>query len=283
MEYTLQTPLKGFVSLTDSLPRNTEALNDGLYRILWVRSGELHLEIDHLPTLLREGELISLTPLRKLEIKQEEGRYLVLSFNSDFYCIYGHSGDVSCSGVLFHGSSHMIHLSIGEEQTAQLNEIVDKMPEEFIVSDDLHEEMLRLQLKRFIITCTRIAREQIEHPSDAESVKDLVRRYYMLVDQHFRTRHKVSDYASMLHRSPKTLSNLFSSGGFPSPLKIIRERIFSESRRLLRHTPMQAKEVASVLGFEDLASFSRFFKTMSGVSISQFRSEGGENASKGQA
>ena len=272
MDYRLQTPLNGFVSLTDTLPR--PLVHDGLYRILWVREGELRLEIDHVEIVLHRGDLITLTPLRKPLIVSDSARYVVLSFNSDFYCIYSQTGDLSCSGVLFHGSSHLLHLTLDQEQCTLLGEIVDKMPEEFAVQDDLHEEMLRLLLKRFIITCTRIARSQIEKQITAESVNDLVRKYYMLVDQHFKHLHKVSDYAEMLHRSPKTLTNAFASAGFPSPLRIIRERILSESRRLLIHTPMQAKEIAEVVGFDSVASFSRFFKSMTGQSISQFRESG---------
>ena len=41
---------------------------------------------------------------------------------------------------------------------------------------------------------------------------------------------QVQDYADMLCRSPKTLSNLFSACGLPSPLRIIHERIDAEAR-----------------------------------------------------
>ena len=278
MEYLLQTSEQGSVALSDHLV-SLKKKNDQekFYRIIWVRSGELHLEIDHVQTILSKGDLLSVTPLREISLQkdapQEESDYLVLSFNSNFYCIYNHTDDVSCSGVLFHGSSHLLRLSLSEEQCASLEKIVRQMPEEFSVSDNLHEEMLRLLLKRFIITCTRIAREQIEEQQQSTQVSDLVRRYYMLVDEHFKQKHRVTDYAEMLNRSPKTLSNLFAQGGFPSPLKIIRERTVAEARRLLLHTPMRAKEIAEILGFEDTASFSRFFHTMTGMSISEFRTE----------
>ena len=78
----------------------------------------------------------------------------------------------------------------------------------------------------------------------------------MLVDQYFREKKQVQDYADMLCRSPKTLSNLFSACGLPSPLRIIHERIDAEARRLLLYTRKSAKEISAILGFEDLAAFS---------------------------
>ena len=135
----------------------------------------------------------------------------------------------------------------------------------------LREEMLRMQLKRFIIICTRIAREHFSVGADREKLFDTVRRYYVLVDEHFRTKKRVQDYAGLLHRSPKTLANLFASCGQPSPLNIIHDRVNAEARRLLLYTPKSAKEIAYLLGYEDTAAFSRFFAKMNGESITGFR------------
>ena len=133
--------------------------------------------------------------------------------------------------------------------------------------------MLRILLKRFIIQCTRIARHRMNITREKESGFEIVRQYYNLVDEHYRTKKQVQDYADMLCRSPKTLSNLFSACGLPSPLRIIHERIGAEARRLLLYTRKSAKEISAILGFEDLAAFSRFFKKMTGESVSEYRKQ----------
>ena len=85
--------------------------------------------------------------------------------------------------------------------------------------------MLRIMLKRFIITCTRIARTKFSVGREHEKAFDIIRQFYVLVDGNFREKKQVQDYAGILCRSPKTLSNLFSACGLPSPLRIIHERI----------------------------------------------------------
>jgi hypothetical protein len=75
------------------------------------------------------------------------------------------------------------------------------------VRDNLQEEMLRIILKRFIITCTRIAREKCGVTPEQEKAFDIVRRFYILVDQHFREKKQVQDYADLLFRSPKPLTD----------------------------------------------------------------------------
>ena len=85
-----------------------------------------------------------------------------------------------------------------------------------------------------------------------------IRQYYVLVDRHFKEKKQVQDYADILCRSPKTFSNLFSACGLPSPLRVIHDRIEAEAMRLLLYTHKSAKEISSILGFEDLSASAVF-------------------------
>ena len=275
MDQIYRTPLKGCIALSDDFLKNQELQHDKtLYKIFWVKRGHLELEIDHVPLSLTDEEIVSLTPLQHLEVKKMEGEIQTLLFNSNFYCIYGHDNEVSCGGLLFHGSSEVMRLKLSVEEVALISQIVVNMKGEFQNADSLQEEMLRILLKRFIIICTRIARQKLDISVEKEHSFDIVRRYYVLVDNHFREKKQVRDYADLLFRSPKTLSNLFSACGLPSPLSVIHERVISEAKRMLLYTTKTAKEITTILGFEDQASFSRFFKQQTGESISRFREQG---------
>jgi len=222
---------------------------------------------------LAKNEVISLTNLQHLEFKSIDGEYLTLLFNGNFYCIYGNDHEVSCSGFLFNGSSNVIRFILDEEEQKILNEIVEALKREFTVSDSLQEEMLRIQLKRFIIQATRIARRRLNITQEKEYTFEVIRQFYILVDTHFREKKQVQDYADLLHKSPKTLSNIFSTCKLPSPLRVIHERVEAEAKRLLLYSTKSSKEIADLLGFEDQSSFSRFFKNMTGQSTVQFRNE----------
>lgn len=272
MEYIFNSRLGGNISLTDSYHKNTAISKDNsLYKFMLVQSGSLQLEIDHVPMTLKRGELIPLTPLHHIEFKKINGKYLMILFNSNFYCIFGHDNEVSCNGFLFNGTSNVMQLALSKFQYDFLNKITDSMISEYAIKDNLQEEVLRILLKRFIITCTRIAREKFSVNIESEKAFDMVRRFYILVDAHFKEKKRVSDYAKMLHRSPKTLSNIFTVCSLPSPLQIIHERIEAEAKRLLLYSRKSAKEISGILGFEEQASFSRFFKKMTGESVSAYR------------
>lgn len=272
MDYQLNTRLNGNIAMTSSYHERASLQRDKtLYKFIWVQSGTLTLEIDHIPMRLEKDEIVTLTPLHHLEVKEVDGEYLTFVFNSNFYCIYGHDNEVSCNGFLFYGSSQVMRLALSAGQSSNLHDIVRIFRQESVIHDNLQEEMLRIVLKRFIITCTRIACQRFGVGQEKEKTFDIIRQYYVLVDRHFKEKKQVQDYADILCRSPKTLSNLFSTCGLPSPLRVIHDRIEAEAMRLLLYTHKSAKEISSILGFEDLSAFSRFFKKMTGESVSDYR------------
>ena len=272
MEYRFNTPLNGNIAMTYHYHEDAALRRDkSLYKFVWVQSGTLDIEVDHVVMHLEKDEIISLTPLHHVEVKRVEGEYLTFLFNSNFYCIYGHDNEVSCNGFLFYGSSKVMKLALSAGQSSNLHDIVRIFRQESVIHDNLQEEMLRIVLKRFIITCTRIARQRFGVGQEKEKTFDIIRQYYVLVDRHFKEKKQVQDYADMLCRSPKTISNLFSLYRLSSPLRVIHERVDAEAKRLLLYTGKSAKEISEILGFEDLATFSRFFKKMNKESLSEYR------------
>lgn len=272
MELKFGTKLHGSIALTNSF-HTSKALreDDSLYKFIWSRKGETMINVDHQVITLQENDIVSLTNLHHLEIEKYDEEYIILLFNSNFYCIYGNDHEVSCSGFLFNGTSHIMHFQLSEEEQSTCEAIITGLQNEFQENDNLKEEMLRILLKHFIIHATRIARKNFHITPDMEESFNTVRRFHVLVDQHFKEKKQVQDYADMLCKSPKTLSHLFSLYNLNSPLKVIHQRVEAEAKRLLLYSSMTAKEIAHFLGFEDQASFSRFFRKVSGESITQYK------------
>ena len=96
MVLTFNTQLKGTIALTDSFQlTKTLREDDSLYKFIWARKGTVTINIDHQLITLQEDDIISLTNLHHLDIKESEGDYMLLLFNSNFYCIYGNDHEVS--------------------------------------------------------------------------------------------------------------------------------------------------------------------------------------------
>lgn len=193
-------------------------------------------------------------------------------FNRDFYCIVDHDREVSCAGFIFYGSAGTMFVRLGETETRKINLLLEVFKDEFTDSDRIQSEMLRILLVRLIILITRLAKAQYLPQTAVEDNKfDVVRRFNVMVENHYRTEHEVKFYASKLNKAPKTLSNYFALYGHKSPLRIIQERIALEAKRLFYYTDKTSKEIAYDLGFDDAAHFSRFFKNQTRQSPSEFK------------
>ncbi len=245
-----------------------EKISEGL-SVIWTVD-ELIIKLDGVERHFKANDILFLTEFHTIEVLKIESVKLV-RFNRAFYCISDHDNEVGCKGILFFGASHLPKISIPDTELEKFETLWKMFSIEMESSDDLKNEMLQMMLKRLLILCTRIYKEETELTSFDKNQLDIVREYNYLVENHFKTKHQVVDYANLLNKSPKTLSNLFKKYGNKSPLQIIQDRKVLEARRLLYYTDKSVKEIAYEIGFEDIQTFSRFFKKIEGVSPSNYK------------
>lgn len=233
---------------------------DHLYIIWNTGLKEMKLEVDGREFFIKPDELIFLTYNHHVTMNQENVQFLALVFNRAFYCIHTYDHEVSCNGLLFFGSTSSPILDLPKSEKEKLTTLIRVLKSEFEFKDVNQEEMLRILLKRFIIISTRLARNQLNEVEGSQSEMDLIRHFNALVEEHFKLKRKVSDYAEFLFKSPKTLSNVFHRHEQLTPLQIIHNRVILEAKRLLLYTDKSVKEIGSELGFETPTQFGKFFK-----------------------
>ncbi|CAH8281924.1 AraC-like DNA-binding protein [Mariniflexile fucanivorans] len=237
--------------------------------ILWFRADHNEFIIDGQTYAFSKNQIIFLTEFHKVTVNKK-GETNYLRFNRPFYCIIDHDTEVSCKGVLFFGSSQLPIIQIPDEEIEHFETLWKMFTIEMKSKDNLQISMLQMMLKRYLILCTRLYKLQKQFPNEKNET-DVIREFNFLVEQHFKTKHTVAEYADLLHKSPKTISNIFSKISPKSPLKYIQERIMLEAKRLLYYSDKPIKEIAYEIGYEDIQSFSRFFKNQEGSSPSKYR------------
>ena len=242
-----------------------------LYKIIWCQEETLEITIDSYRLTMQKDEMIFCTPLNVIQLKEDTTGLLTFVFNKEFFCIQTHDEQVSCHGFLFFGSSEPQRIVLNELEAKGYRLVLEMLKEDLSIQDHLQGELLRSSLKRMLIKSVRIAKTTLTQPDISNAQMNIIREYNVLVEKHFREYHHVKDYADLLFKSPKTLSNLFPKYSNKSPLMVINDRILLEAKRLLLYSDKSAHEIANELGYSDPAHFSKFFKKHEGLSPSIFR------------
>lgn len=99
----------------------------------------------------------------------------------------------------------------------------------------------------------------------------IIREFRKLVREQYQTLKRPKDYAGRLNLSLGYLNDTVRAVTGFSVSDTIRQQVLKEAQRLLYHSDLSIKEIASATGFEDPKYFSRFFSKATKLSPVVFR------------
>ncbi|MEM8906937.1 MAG: hypothetical protein AAGD05_03745, partial [Bacteroidota bacterium] len=168
-----------YLSLVDISSENCHLLKSALessLSILWNLEAGTELIIDGVSYSLEANEVIFLTEFHKVETLKVKPMRMV-RFNRSFYCILDHDSEVSCKGLLFYGASTVPRIALPEAELEKFEIFWKMFNLEMQSRDKLQIEMLQMMLKRFIILCTRLIKEQNHQIQLEHHTIDLIREF----------------------------------------------------------------------------------------------------------
>jgi AraC family transcriptional regulator, transcriptional activator of pobA len=240
-----------------------------VFEIIWIKKGKGFLTVDLKDFTLCENTICCLAPgqYRKLKFPNDaQGFYLSLS--PEFLYLAESHVDFSLLVAQCKGDWNLPLL----RPNGEIETVIEKMYQEYRNYHFLRAEILKGLLKVLMIYLSR----QIE-PKNHEVLLDkdtqMVRKFMNLLKKHYATKKLVADYADELCVTPNYLNSVIKKiSGFPASHHI-QQYIILEAKRHALYSDLRMKEIAEILGFDDYAHFSKFFKNYSGSNFSSFKKE----------
>ncbi|MGA0556641.1 helix-turn-helix domain-containing protein [Larkinella sp. VNQ87] len=99
----------------------------------------------------------------------------------------------------------------------------------------------------------------------------ITNRFRELLFAHIRTKHRVTEYASLLHITPNHLNKTVKAVTGKSPTQWIDETVLLEAKVLLCQSELSVSEIAAQVGLEDPSYFTRLFRKYEGQTPTEFR------------
>jgi len=137
------------------------------------------------------------------------------------------------------------------------------------LNDDL---LTKLYLNVLLIEIERIYKIRKQGENTRQSKKHLITsKFKQLVEKHYRSIRKVSEYADMLTMAPSYLNDIVKETTLQPASTVIHDRLILEAKAQLIQTEMSINEVAYYLKFNDSSYFCRFFRKHTGLSPQTYR------------
>lgn len=241
------------------------ALN--FFEIIWIKNGDGILTVDLQKHRLSENAIFRLTPgqYRRVQLAGPLAGYYISLSREFLYLIESHV-DFSFLAAQYGGKWNLPLIYAN----AEIEEVIVRMYKEYSNHHSLRWEILRGLVKVFMIYLSRqIQQEATAVGQDKDT--EIVRKFMSLLKKHFASKKLVADYADELCITPNYLNSIVKRlTGFPASHHI-QQYIIMEAKRQAMYSSLRMKEVADMLGFDDYAHFSKFFKNYSGINYSSFK------------
>lgn len=206
------------------------------------------------------------------------GCYLVLGSAALANAI-GHRGD---AGVLHELSDALVvkSLSRSDQTLATLQSAFRGVHRELASDAPGARAIVEAYLRIILIEVERAREPQSDSSPPALPATRIFTRFNTLVEQHFRDRWTVTDYAARLGLSRDRLGDICNRMRGQGPKAIIDRRLTREARAQLEGSSLSIQQIAALLGFASSPQFTRFFQRMTGVAPGRYRSQSIEAARK---
>lgn len=250
---------------------STNNTRDEIIEMFLILSGEAVVHDKEVRVLLSSNHLYCTSASRNCQTvieKESEGyiirfsRTLLYSSDGEFnYSCFSAFQTLVLTGKI---------MQIEDPFLKESKKLCEMMLQEFSHEHDFKMPMLSAFLNIFLFHMMRKLNNYLCH-TDVSFRFALVNQFNLLVEQHFKTNKKVSDYAALLSITPNHLNDTIRRATGQSAGNLIRQRIVLEAVRQARLTGATMKEVAYSLGFNDNAHFSKFFKKTAGRNFTEIK------------
>lgn len=247
---------------------STEAHRHKYFELfVFLKGGGTHV-IDFIEFPIHDYSIHIVAPGQVHQVKREldsNGFVFIFELNliSSNEHVENHLFDHICLGVNELSPSYRFE----EDFHPELKDLSERTWSIYNSGKAIRNQLVLNQLSLLILYC--LEKENTVQSDDAKNNKIYI-SFRRLLYEEFRSLKKVKDYASGLNVSEKQLNDIVQQRTGETVSALIFKQLILEAKRLLQ-TGLSAKEAAYELNFMDPAHFSKFFKTQTGISPSDFK------------
>ena len=253
------------------IPQSSTRLNFILMAMC--KKGKAQYSIDTRQQVVKPGDLLFVSERHVIDnyVASPDFECLCIMLTTEYY--HGFVQDVKnvSSLLLFSMNNPVVPLTNKEIQvfTNYFETIREKMAD---TSHHYRSPLIKaLLLAMFYDMSNVIYRVERQGNRKHTRAEAIFANFIRLLEENFRTQHRVSWYAEQLCITPKYLSEIVKKISLRTPNEWIDSYVILEARVLLKNTTKSIKEITDELNFPNQSFLGKYFKEHVGVSPSEYR------------
>ncbi|WP_159086006.1 helix-turn-helix domain-containing protein [Flavobacterium faecale] len=230
------------------------------YMLIVVTGGTGKHTVDFTDYTLEQGTILSIRKDQIHKFFKNEVQGYVLLFTDTFLLHFFNEVEAIKSLQLFNEliSSPKIQLNTTDFDTTQ--KLITEIEKEYYqIKDDHSMSVIGSLLHILFRKMYRIKSLDNAIFSEKKYLSSFIHLQQLVENQCFKTK-KVSDYASQMNISSKTVNNITNTVIHKSAKQFIDTILITQIKRLLINTTFSIKEIAFQAGFEETTNLYKFFK-----------------------
>lgn len=242
------------------------------YSFTLIKKGSLKILYNGIELQFHKNQLFIYSPGHSVYIKEISDDYQGLCLIAEERAVYESSmAHRVLQSLYFPVSHHKPKLELPDQLFHRLKSLMEDCIRYLNSNHKFKKEVVNLTVSLFYADLIDFIEKNELVKFNFESKISLVLAFLKLLPSNFLHHHTISFYATQLKVTPAHLSRVIKETTGKTAGNHIDRLLLMESCWRLASTDMQINEIADILNFADVASFSKFFKRHKGISPLNYR------------
>lgn len=219
---------------------------------------------------VKERHILFLTPNQINQFHYSKYEACILIFTQEFFVTNDTQEQFFGLSRLFNDPLRLTYFDLGGsfDEIHKLFELIENE----LAKEDCREKSILLN--NYLFSMLLLADRNYAPDTDAiilNPQKRLVAKFKSIANRDINKDYNINEYAQKMNISIRTLQKAFAEEEKQTPNEWLADRMILEIKRNLINRNAKISDIAYSLGFKELSHFTKFFKSKTGLTPSEFK------------
>lgn len=250
---------------------SNEIFNADFFEIIFFKKGDGHIILNHQKITIEDNSIVFISPFQKrqLFLNSDNLEFTVLVFQEDFLNDFFSDKLFTYRLLYFYQLELPLNLQVEKESIDRYCVLLSEIKSELLKTKADSVHIIRSLIYYLLQKLNREYAEKHNLPLEKNG-NNYAFQFKKLIENYIKEKQRVNEYAELLGISRISLNKVVKKQFNITATDLLKQRLLIEIKDYLVHTELTVAEISYQLHFAEPNHLMRFFKTQTGMTISEF-------------